>query len=46
MFYPKEMNLSMGEDWRQVAIFLLLYEEWHEVINLRHADISLIIAAD
>lgn len=43
---PHEAHGSVGQDGRQVALLLLVHQDGHEVLDLRHVDVAPVVTAD
>jgi len=46
VFDPQEVDPSVTQQWGQGAFLLPLHEQRHEVIDLAHSHITLVVAAD
>ena len=46
VFDPQEVDPSVTQQWGQGAFLLPLHEQRHEVIDLAHGHITLVVAAD
>uniref|UniRef100_A0A0E9Q4U3 Uncharacterized protein n=1 Tax=Anguilla anguilla TaxID=7936 RepID=A0A0E9Q4U3_ANGAN len=40
------MNASMGQNWTEKPLFLLLHHKWQEVVDLRHVHIPFVVTTD
>ena len=46
VFDPQEVDPAVAHQWGQGALLLPLHEQRHEVLNLTHGHIALVVAAD
>ena len=46
MFDPQKVDPAMAQQWGQGTLLLPLHEQRHEVLNLTHGHIALVVAAD
>ena len=46
MFDPHESHCAVSKNGGQDALFLLVHEDGHEVLHLRHVHITPVVTAD